>query len=494
MKGLYFYKFVSEYPEDITKNDKLSIEEIDSNFITLKNSDIKNIDFDADNGLLKLTQNNNETLIANIDLSHYIKDFNVKWDDENKYLIFYFNDQEICIDKFIQEIKPISIGNGLISNPLSINPLELTSTYKSVERIIDTRNNESLDSVGSIEKGDMYLTIENYKCLGNLYNFDSVKQMNQELDNGWHVPSKEEWDDMLNAIEICDEDKTHDELTINYNGGKYAGKLLKSKKFWKHNQNITNELDVINSYGFSVLPINYEYHENNTISGLNTEFWTISEYENNKVYTKHFAYDKNTVTQNAQLYNAYRSIRLIKEYNGSNFQEIEIINGLKYETVLMPSLKSELGYNIWTVNNVYDTNYNPLDINHSINFQTVYYLNYWDGEKWHNKKLGNGDSFFVKSTQIAYMIIDNALSAIPNETDINNALQELHQTDDAIFEKIHEVENATALDLEDVKNVTQQIIIQEGSVFDCAKGTLVLNSIDPTKKIIIHLNGDYGTF
>ena len=30
-KGLYYYKLVSEYPEDITKQCKLTINEIDSN-------------------------------------------------------------------------------------------------------------------------------------------------------------------------------------------------------------------------------------------------------------------------------------------------------------------------------------------------------------------------------------------------------------------------------------------------------------------------------
>ena len=39
-RGLYYYKLVSPYPEDVTKNCKLTINEIDSNFFELKNEDI----------------------------------------------------------------------------------------------------------------------------------------------------------------------------------------------------------------------------------------------------------------------------------------------------------------------------------------------------------------------------------------------------------------------------------------------------------------------
>ena len=45
MNGLYFYKLVSPYPEDVTKNCKLTINEIDSNFLTLKDNDIKKAEF-----------------------------------------------------------------------------------------------------------------------------------------------------------------------------------------------------------------------------------------------------------------------------------------------------------------------------------------------------------------------------------------------------------------------------------------------------------------
>ena len=42
-KGLYYYKLQSPYPEDITKNCKLTINEIDNNFLSLKDEDIRTL-------------------------------------------------------------------------------------------------------------------------------------------------------------------------------------------------------------------------------------------------------------------------------------------------------------------------------------------------------------------------------------------------------------------------------------------------------------------
>ena len=47
-KGLYYYKLQSPYPEDVTKNCKLTINEIDSNFLSLKDEDIKSAVFDKE--------------------------------------------------------------------------------------------------------------------------------------------------------------------------------------------------------------------------------------------------------------------------------------------------------------------------------------------------------------------------------------------------------------------------------------------------------------
>ena len=47
-KGIYYYKLQSNYKEDVTKDCKLTINEIDHNFVTLKDADIKDIAFDEE--------------------------------------------------------------------------------------------------------------------------------------------------------------------------------------------------------------------------------------------------------------------------------------------------------------------------------------------------------------------------------------------------------------------------------------------------------------
>ena len=63
-ESLYFYKLVSEYPEDVTKNCKLTINEIDSNFKVLKDYDIKKAEFIREDKTLVLTRNNGDKLIV----------------------------------------------------------------------------------------------------------------------------------------------------------------------------------------------------------------------------------------------------------------------------------------------------------------------------------------------------------------------------------------------------------------------------------------------
>ena len=80
MKGLYFYKLVSPYSEDVTKDCKLTVNEIDHNFLTLKDADIRDFYIDNENGFLVLESNNGEKFKA--DISHFSKNIYVEFDKE----------------------------------------------------------------------------------------------------------------------------------------------------------------------------------------------------------------------------------------------------------------------------------------------------------------------------------------------------------------------------------------------------------------------------
>lgn len=440
MKGLYFYKLLSPYQEDVTKDCKLTINEIDHNFVTLKNSDIKDIVYDEENGSLILTQNDGEQLIAKLDLSHFTKDFDVKWDEEKTALVFQYDGKEVVIDEFISALVDNSITNiveeiisqtitdntltgvGIGDNPLGINPIEIPGTYKAVECVIDKTKGEYLPNEEYIKKGVRYLTYENLNLYGKLYNYESIKKINEDLKNGWRVPTKDDWDNMLNAIELCDIDKNHQSKICNIKSGKYAGKFLKDRDYWQINEGnndlllcddncitcegdepqynplLTNGVDV---YGMSVLPAGYG-DSNGTLNyqGSHAEFWTLTETERTDVFTKRLSYNSSAIEQIAESPKALCSLRLVKDYNGNNFMGIETINGITYRTVLMPSMNTEHHYAIWLASNVAFNNdrYNPIapiNVDNIID-EYAYYINEWNGFTWLKKQLSNGDSLVIK--------------------------------------------------------------------------------------------------
>ena len=94
-ESLFFYKLVSPYydssgkPIDQTLNCKLAVNQIDSNFLTLKDYDIKSAEFDRENKRLILTRNNGEILVADLsDVTYNLKAAaegeNYEWTDMYK--------------------------------------------------------------------------------------------------------------------------------------------------------------------------------------------------------------------------------------------------------------------------------------------------------------------------------------------------------------------------------------------------------------------------
>ena len=465
MKGLYFYKLTSPYQEDVTKDCKLTINEIDHNFVTLKNTDIQDIVYDEETGLLTLSQINGDKFIAKIDLSHFTRDFNVEWDKENSALIFNFDGKEVKIDEFISTIVDNSVTNiveeiisqtitddtlvgvGIGKDPLGISPLEKPGTYKAVECLIDKIEGKYLPNEDYLKKGDRFLTREKLNLCGYLYDFDSVKKINEDLKEGWRVPTKEDWDNLLNAVELCNYDKNHDSTICNINVGKYAGKLLKYNDYWKVNESGETTSFVcddgcmvcegdglavnpdtskgVDAYGFSVLPAGYgDAHGSLHYMGEQTEFWTMTETERTDVYTKRFYYNKANIVQIAESPYALCSVRLVKDYNGTNFRSVETINGQNYQTVLMPSENSENGYSIWIASNVAFDNerYNPRFHEESeIVIEDIgYYINEWNGLRWFKKRLNDGESLVIKvgpdgDNNREYRLIGNELINVKHE-------------------------------------------------------------------------------
>ena len=497
MKGLYFYKLVSPYSEDVTKNCRLTVNEIDSNFLNLKDEDIKSAEFDCEAKVLTLTRNNGETLQADMSCAWkgLTSNFDVTFEDGSctgsGVLKFTWDEDGETYESTITGLvtkdnignyvmtEAITdgtiIGNGRDGNPLSLNPIEQTGHYKPVIDLRDITNGESLPT--NNELGDRYLTLERIDDYGYLYNIDGVKELEAKLSNGWRIPTKTDWDNMLNAIEPCAY-RNHDSHDCHVELGKIAGKELKTANDWPFvpatsavtddtkylfEEVVPSEKPIntkgINKYGFSALPGGFAYEKGGEIQkfGEYASFWTKTQTADasSDYYVKTLLYNKNGVWQSAECPFDYRSVRLVKDYDGSNARESAYIGGKYYEEVLLPSMNSEHKFAIWTKTNVdikvSDQNqikysdYNDNDDSYNTKAHNVYVINEWTGEDWERKIMPEGGVIVINNEQCR--TLNGKEFQYDEDTEFRLVEGELKATDELVLNKVWEKIGATILDI-----------------------------------------------
>jgi hypothetical protein len=259
---LYYYKLISEYPCDVSKQCKLTVNEIDSNFYQLKGDDIKSAEFvydesDVNNKSLILTRNNGEKLIVPLrDITYNLNvdtecnesgiTLSIEYDGKNGVQKFKI-DRLITLDMLrdkIEELIGTDIltkvitdstlkGYGTLDSPLGLNGTERTGFYAPVIGRIDLTNGGKLPEVAKL--GTRYATIEYVNDYGYLYNGSGVEKIKEAIESegrGWRVPSKSDWDMLLNLIEPC-EYRNHDSARCHVELGKVAGTYLKSVCGWE---------------------------------------------------------------------------------------------------------------------------------------------------------------------------------------------------------------------------------------------------------------------
>lgn len=505
MKGLYFYKLVSPYSEDVTKDCKLTVNEIDQNFWKLKNADIRDFYIDNENGFLVLETNNGEKFKA--DISHFSKNVCVEFDKDAGTIAIHHDGVVDVIDELITksnisaEIETNIMtdetlnGNGGNNNPLGLTNVEKTSSYKSVIKVIDKTQGYHLPCSDKNKLGDRYLTYEEYNEHGYLYNYHSAQRFVQELHSDWRIPTKADWDNMLNAIEVCGEDKNHDVSSCNNVLGKLAGKYLKSQDKWvkvnkcnapMHNpcncgcndSDISNEGDDIfiedecapkpkpvtpygvDAYGMRILPSGYgdggmmmDYF------GRRAKFWTSTDVGVTNLYVKRFDYDRSGVSQYAENPRSLASLRLVKDYDGGNFNAIETINGVNYKAVLMPAENTKHGFSIWLASNIAasQNKYCPVLPNNGelLSDKKVFFINEWNGFDWDKKELQEGDSLMIKfgpdcDKDAEYRLVNGGLINIKKdiistvENKYDDAIDDLNSRVDVIEDGIVDIKQSIA--------------------------------------------------
>lgn len=464
MNGITYFRLISQYEGDVTKNCALTGSEVDNNFYTLEGRDIKSLELLEDK--IVITLMNGNKLTTDKLTEGCVKDLSVDFDEVNGILTITQNGITQTITGFTTNYnigEAIStdatlIGNGLPKSPVGISPIAKTGQYRPVKCIVNVADGEKLPSMKCLLPGDRFLTVENVNDYGYLYNYEGLKKIAcklRETHSEWRIPTKQDWDDMLNAVEPNEDFRNHDDQRSNKFLGKFAGKLLKTKEYWKkedesscdecdnhdccadncehtcidyaqetatecncgthtlchpdycgeyghcHYKNKKNHSG-IDKYCFSVIPAGYA-NEAKDFMYFNERayFWTGSNHEFRDAYIKAFAYNRSDVLQDILASDNYLSVRLVKDFRGDNFNEREEILGTNYSAVLMPSVAH--GKTIWTSVNVAlaecacDCCCKYVLPNDGDEVQEVkrFFTNEWNGKEWLRKELADGESVVV---------------------------------------------------------------------------------------------------
>jgi len=443
INGVKYFKLVSHYNGDYTKNCGLLANEIDENFFFLRSYDIETAEFNDQNELV-LTRVDGDKIIAELpDLPEILfKKMTFEFDKDNGKLIVTYPDgtQEILEGFYVagQDLKVATDytlrGDGTICNPLRMSEVERTGTYAPAQFFYDRTDDSEMpttDEDGNpIGKGFRIVTKEKYEPFGLLYNYSGVTAIQSALtaiNSPWRVPTRKDWADMLNAAEECPECRNHDSEEINEWKGCIAGKRAKSTTSWdecdiEDDGNDTRGIDNLPMTGsdgtFHVIPVGYAegsrgatiQDKDKDVEGLRriASFWsntpTGSKMKSTvpNVYTRTFSYDSTHVLEESSKPSSRLSIRLVKDYNYDciDFFEYENILGYPVPCVLISNPETKYSQ-IWTSVNIGfpEEQFDGVRGNEwsalteeDRELTERYYINEWNGKEWIKKQMKEGDS------------------------------------------------------------------------------------------------------
>ena len=418
--GVIYYKRESKYSGDTTADRSLRCDEVDGNFYFLRGYDINTIDIDSDTNELVVKRVNGETIRVDISQSISVSGIDITFNPETGVLTVLTPDGKKEIPGFLTPETGVEVasdstldGNGGFKNPLRVSATEKTGTFAAADEYRDlSENNETLKNedadgtVATLPKGYRIVTKEKVSKLGRLYSYDEAKEIQAQLERNaseWRMPSKHDWDNMLNAIERendCDTiTRDHDSTSSNEWLGEIAGRKLKTVDMWLENTGL-------DSYGFSVIPVGYVED-----SGVETEirkygaFWTTDEEDDREdMYIKRFDFDKDGVYQSTWDIRKKLSIRLVKDFTGNNFYANEYIDGIGM-TLPCVHMRGLTGNTVWTSINISTKNlgttssqWDNFSEDEKNSFENeIYLINEWDGEKWIKRQMLDGQSIVLRT-------------------------------------------------------------------------------------------------
>ena len=451
-KGVIYYKLDPDYhyEGDYTKNCGLNGGEIDGNFHFLRGFDISNFELSKNKGELIVTRFNGDKMSVN--LKEQFSGYDFEYDkSEGVLTITMPYGETIDLEGFLTErifhvYGDYTVeGDGTRYNPMRVSSIARTGTYRPAKAMIDMTNKDAKATLptANVALNERYVTKEKVSKYGLLYpltGVDALQKRLQEIGSEWRIPTKADWDQLLNIIEECDCDKNHDSELTNALLGLNAGAYLKSVDQWRpyyrkleegeivlngerytldaNGNYVADEkgeyLKVINSddkYGFAIYPVGFGGRRGvESINGYGewAAYWTYTEDDKNRdMYVKVFSYDERTVEQNTWGKGCYLSLRLVKDYTGENLYDVETIDGNTVSTkhFIMSNEEDKLKYEntlVWTCENIGFSNpqYGGVvspewpDVE-GTSFVVRYYVNDWDGTKWVKNEIQEGESIVL---------------------------------------------------------------------------------------------------
>lgn len=478
VSGITFYKLESEFSGDTTKNCSLTGEEVDRNFYFLRGYDIEEIyisgapiyDYVSGNPVCGAT-----LVIQRVEHDYDPIEIPIPYPD------FEFNKTNGILtitypNGFVKELEGFLvnrgggdtpsiligiktdntlIGCGTEQEPLGLSPLEKTGQFSVVSEYLDATSNPKSLSACTKGKGYRIVTKETVDNFGYMYPESSLELIQQRLiesGSDWRIPTKEEWDEMLNSLETEDEYRTHggfSPATTTRQYGLIAGVALKTVDCWRTASQYEQGQDL---FGMSIFPLGMKDEQSEEISTNNEKasFWCYTN-ESGNSFVKTFNYAFGGVNQYLPRPGYMCSIRLIKNSSATTLSDTETILGRNYKTTKITSFYNDTNYSkTWLAVNFagndpefqgITTDEYSQELQEHRNSE-AFYLNEWDGEQWLKKEMKNGDSVVITEKDgkrlHEWRLIDNELV----DTDLTHSdIPDWSETIQNIQNNISTIEN-----------------------------------------------------
>lgn len=241
----------------VTKNGILTSVEFDQNLISLYSADIKSVE-KSGNDLILVKKDG--TKLVGKDLlkpENSIKDITFDTNTCNLVVTYVDGTTENVrnLRDFLLNCQSISTDSTLNGDGSPLRPLTIADNYRTgqfmpVDGVVKCAegtcvcNENDCKCLAQLPAnpvvGERFVTKEKINLYGKLYNFHGVKHIAKALCanyhyhtedgcKGWHIPTLEDWNDLLNSIEPNILDRNHSEnCTYCGDKGMWAGLLLKS--------------------------------------------------------------------------------------------------------------------------------------------------------------------------------------------------------------------------------------------------------------------------